>query len=397
MKRLSIGRRTLALAAVLAVLFGLFVWVALRAGPLTPVRVTVDTVQRHEVAPALFGIGIVEPRQAYRIGPTVSGRLGRIEVQVGDAVRAGQLLGEMDPVDLDDRVIAQQAAFERARAGVLAAEAQLQDLSTRRAFAEVQARRYEQLRAARSVSDEAAEARRQEWQVTEAGHAAARANLDAARQELARARAEREGLARQRANLRLVSPVTGIVAARAVDPGTTVVAGQAVVEVVDPTVLWLNVRFDQLRASGLRTGLPARIALRSRSGETLPGKVARVEPIADAVTEEALAKVAFEPIPQPPPAIGELAQVTIALPARPAVPVVPNASIQRSNGQAGVWVVDGGSLRFAPARLGASDLDGRVEVLEGLKEGERIVVYSERALDAHSRIEIVDRLAGARP
>lgn len=397
MKRLSIGRRTLALAAVLAVLLGLFAWVALRAGPLAPVRVTVATVERHAITPALFGIGIVEARQTFRIGPTAAGRLARIDVQVGDAVRAGQVLGEMDPVDLDDRVLAQQAVLERARAGVLAAEAQLHDLSVRRAFAETQARRYEQLRAARSVSEEAAETRRQEWQVAEAGHVAARANLDVARQELARVRAEREGVVRQRANLRLVAPVAGIVAARAVDPGTTVVVGQAVVDVVDPSALWLNVRFDQLRASGLRAGLPARIALRSRSGESIPGQVARAEPVADAVTEEALAKIAFEPIPQPPPAIGELAQVTIALPARPAVPVVPNASIQRSNGQAGAWVVDGGSLRFAPVRLGASDLDGHVEVLEGLKEGERIVVYSERALDARTRIEIVDRLAGARP
>lgn len=79
------------------------------------------------------------------------------------------------------------------------------------------------------------------------------------------------------------------------------------------------------------------------------------------------------------------------------MPAVHNASIQRSNGQAGVWVIEDGSLRFAPVRLGASDLDGHVEVLEGLKEGERIVIYSERALDARTRIEIVDRLAGARP
>lgn len=397
MKRPSIGRRTLALAAVLAILLALFAWVALRAGPLAPVRATVATVERQAISPALFGIGIVESRQTYRIGPTLAGRLARIDVQVGDAVRAGQVLGEMDPVDLDDRVLAQQAALERARAGVLAAQAQLHDLSARRAFAGTQARRYEQLRAARSVSDEAAEARRQEWQVAEAGYAAARANLDAARQELARVRAEREGLVRQRANLRLVAPVAGIVSARAVDPGTTVVAGQAVVDVVDPSALWLNVRFDQLRASGLRAGLPARIALRSRGGDSLPGKVARVEPVADAVTEEALAKIAFDPVPQPTPAIGELAQVTIALPARPAVPVVHNASIRRSNGQIGVWVVDEGSLRFAPVRLGASDLDGRVEVPEGVKEGERVVVYSERALDARTRVEVVERLEGARP
>src|SRR5690606_34837435 len=148
------------------------------------------------------------------------------------------------------------------------------------------------------------EARRQELQVADAGLLAARANLDAARQELARARADGEALASQRANLRLVAPVGGLVALRAADPGTTVVAGQSVVDVVDPASLWVNVRFDQLRASGLRAGLPARIVLRSRAGEQIAGKVLRVEPMADAVTEEALAKVAFDALPDPMPSIG---------------------------------------------------------------------------------------------
>lgn len=391
---LSIHGRTLALAGVLVLLLGLLAYVALRAGPLAPVPVTLVTVESREITPALFGIGTVEARYTHKIGPTFAGRLKRVEVQSGDHVKTGQLLGEMDPVDLDDKIGAQDAALKRGEASVLAVEAQIQEVSARKAFAASQASRYEQLLSARSVSEEAVEAKRQEFQIAQASLSAARANLEASRQELARLRAEREGLIRQRANLRLVSPVNGLVTRRDADPGTTVVAGQAVVEVVEPDSIWINVRFDQQRALGLRAQLPARIVLRSQSGEPLPGRVTRVEPHADAVTEEVLGKVEFNQRPQTIPPIGELAEVTVALAAQKPMPVVPNASVQRVDGHLGVWVVDDGSLRFAPVKTGATDPEGRVQIREGLSGGERVVVYSEKALNGNSRIKIVDRVVG---
>ena len=80
---------------------------------------------------------------------------------------------------------AQGAALKRTESVVQAAEAQVREASARKAYAENQANRYEQLLQARTASEEAVEGKRQERQVTEAGLAAARANLDAARQELA--------------------------------------------------------------------------------------------------------------------------------------------------------------------------------------------------------------------
>jgi len=52
-------------------------------------------------------------------------------------------------------------------------------------------------------------------------------------------------------------------------------------------------------------------------------------------------------------------------------------------------------LRFVPIRRGASDLEGNVQVVEGLKEGERIVVYSEKVLNARSTLKVVERIGGA--
>jgi hypothetical protein len=188
-----------------------------------------------------------------------------------------------------------------------------------------------------------------------------------------------------------------MVTLRHADPGTTVVAGQAVVEMIDPASLWINVRFDQLRATGLRAGLPAGIVLRSQAGRALAGHVLRVEPVADAVTEEALAKVVFDVLPESLPPLGELVEVTVVLPPLPETAVVANASVQRVGGQPGVWLLAGQALRFAPVRLGATDLDGQVQILEGLEPGASVVVYSQRALGSHTRVKIVERLPGVAP
>lgn len=386
--------RTMALGAVLLSLAGLLGYVALRAGPLSPVAVTLVTVDSQAIQPALFGIGTVEARFTHKIGPTYAGRIGRVAVQPGDRVTKGQLLGEMDPVDLDDKINAQEATIKRAEANLLAVAAQLQEVGARHAFAELQARRYEQLLSAHSVSEEGMQAKRQELQIAQAALAAARANQDASRQELVRARAERDGLTRQRVNLRLVSPVDGIVTRRDADAGTTAVAGQAVVEVVEPASIWVSVRFDQQRAQGLSAQLPAQIVLRSVAGDGIAGRVVRVEPVADAVTEEILAKVAFTESPANLPPIGALAEVTVALAAEKSMPVVPNASVQRVDGVLGVWVVQDGNLHFAPVKTGAADLQGRIQVLEGLQGGEQVVVYSYKALGANSRIKVVERIMG---
>lgn len=382
MKTLPLQRRTLTLIAVLLPMLALFVYVALRSGPLAPISVVVASVEDRAVAPALFGIGTVDARYTYKIGPTFAGRIRRVDVNVGDHVKAGQVLGEMDPVDLDDRIRGQEAAL-------LSAQAQLREAQARQAYARSQARRYEELGVGRYVSQEMVAGKRQELQVADAG-------LGAATQQIARARAEGQALTSQRSNLLLVAEVDGIVAVRNADPGTTVVAGQSVVELIDPDTLWINTRFDQVSAHGLKTGLLVRIVLRSQAGTDLPGRVLLVEPMADAVTEEMVAKIAFDRLPVPMPSIGELAEVTVSLPALAAQPVVPNASVQRVDGMLGVWTVRDGDLELVPVKLGATDLDGNIQVLEGVRRGDRVVTYSERTLTTKSRIHVVDQLKQAR-
>jgi len=380
MKNILLQRRLLALVAVIVPLVLLLLYVAVRSGPLAPVAVTLANVEMYALRPALSGIGTVEARYHYKIGPTLPGRVESLIVDVGDAVEAGQLLGEMAPVDMDERVSALQALRNRA-------EAMVREASARHVQAQAQAGRYEQLFAEQSVSEEVMTTRRQELR-------AAAAALTAAQEELARTGFELQALQKQRENLLLLAPADGVITRRDVDPGTTLLAGQAAIEMVDPDSLWVNARFDQVSAAGLAAGLPARIILHSHSRDPIPGKVLRVEPNADAVTEEMLVKVVFDQIPTPLPPIGELAEVTVDLPGLAPTPVIPDAAVQRQGADIGVWQVVDNDLVFAPVTLGRADLEGRVQVLEGLSEGDSIVVYSEKALSARNRVHVVERIPG---
>ena len=386
--------RRLLLGGLALALLGALAFVALRTGPLAPVKVQVTTVQKGRVTPEIFGIGQVEARRSWLVGPTVAGRVLGVQVDVGQAVQPGQALAEMDPVDLDQRLAALDASLARAQSTQQAAGAQVADAQARRALAAANLKRNEDLAQQAFISAGALEARAQEVASANAGLQAAQANLGGTSQDLSRLRAERAALAQQRGNLKLVAPAAAVVTARDAEAGTTVVAGQAVLRLVDPASLWVKLRVDQGRSAGLAPGLVARIALRSRPGEVFAGRVVRVEALADAVTEERLAMVAFDALPAGV-SVGEMAEVTLALPATAEHLLLPNAAVQQHEGKTGVWRLKDGTLAFAPVTLGVQGLDGTVQVLKGLNEGDTVVLYSQGALKPDARISVVEQLVPA--
>ncbi|MBE7537307.1 MAG: efflux RND transporter periplasmic adaptor subunit [Opitutaceae bacterium] len=384
MKWPRLQRRTVVLLVVLASLAVLFAFVVIRSGPLARVAVTVSKVESRAVVPAIYGMGTVQARHRYKIGPVQAGRILRVTVNVGDSVSGGQVLGEMDPVDLDARILGQEAAIRGGEAVLRQAEARL-------AFAHAQARRYEQSLVIRGTSEESVSSKQQEEDV-------AGAALQAAHDAIDRLRAELKALHAQRNNLRLVAPGDGgLVVARHAEPGSTVVGGQVVIELIDPRSLWVDARFDQISAEGLAAGLPATIVLRSRRDARIRGRVLWVEPQADVVTEETLAKIVFESEVSPIPPVGELVEATLMLPALPESPVIPNAAIRTFHGRRGVWVLTEKGIEFRPVITGRADLDGRVQVMQGLTIGDQVVVYGEKVLTPRSRSRVVKRLVEMTP
>lgn len=380
--------RLIALGLLVA---GIFAWVVTTQGPLASVKVTLEKAGSGSLSNGVFGVGVLEARRSYNLAPTLTSRVGRILVDQGDRVRAGQLLAEMDAVDLNDRVTSSEQAAERSGYAIQVAGAQLAEAQSRMQNSNAAYKRFSELRADGYVSQEMVDAKMHEKNAAQAAVTAATAALSSARLDQTRTHADASGVGKLRAQTRLLSPVDGIVTARLAEPGATVVAGQTIIQVIDPGSVWVKTRIDQKQAGLVRVGQPAEIVLRSQPQTALPGSVKRVEQIGDAITEERIVNVVFAAA-DVARMVGELAEVTIKLPQLEHSLSVPAAALKQLEKQEGVWVLQDGKVQFKPVKAGLSTLEGRTQIISGLAEGDEVIVYSQQELHPGMKVKVVPEI-----
>ena len=390
---LSRSAGLIAAAIGLAIVLG---WLIVSQGPLAPIKVTLATPTDGPLSASTFGIGTVEARRAYALGPTQASHVLRVLVDQGDVVKAGQLVAELDPVDLGERVLSGELAVARAASTILAAEAALTEAQGRALVATTEARRYHELQGKGFVSQQAVDAKVYEANAAKAAVAGATALVAAAQRDRERAQADVAGTGKLQAQGRLVSSVDGVVSARLVEPATTVVGGQAVVQVIDPTSLWVRTRIDQGQAGSVRVGQPAEIVLRSDPQRSYRGEVQRVDLVSDAVSEERIVNVGFAVRPEAI-SVGELVEVTITVAALANARWLPAAAVKRVDGRQGVWRLDEGRVAFQPVTVGITTLDGRSQILDGLAADDQLVVHSAQELRPDSRVKVVTAIVGSTP
>lgn len=374
----------------------LLAWVVATQGPLAPAKVTVGKLQTGNLVSTVFGIGTLEAKRNYNLAPTMTGRIKTVLVDQGEQVVAGQVLAEMEPVDLDEKLTGARHVAEKAANGILIAEAQLAEANSRSKLSAASLARYEGLSKRGFVSSEMIEAKRHEYDAAAAAVRASIASLAAARQDSARAHADAAGIARLREQTQLISPIDGVVVARFFEPGATVAAGQTVLQIIDPASLWVRTRIDQMQAGMLAAGQQAEIILRSNSPSPVAGVVERVDMISDAVTEERIVNVAFLAI-QSVGNIGEAAEVTISLPDVKGANFIPSAAIKRVAQHDGVWLLQDGKVRFRVVKIGTSTLDGRTQILDGIGNDDEFVVYSQQPLREELKVKVVPEIIRSNP
>ncbi|MDR3641747.1 MAG: efflux RND transporter periplasmic adaptor subunit [Humidesulfovibrio sp.] len=310
-------------------------------------------VERGSVRRELEATGIIKAQvgASVKIGAQATGAISRVFVRVGDPVKKGQVVAEIDAREL----LAQRA---EAAAKIKLAEAKA-------GYESVNLPRHQSLvrqgLEAQSTLDEALQNNR-----------VAKADAEAAR-------AARATLDVRISYTKIVSPIDGVVSQVTAQEGETVVAGLQVanlVTVLDPARLEMWIYVDETDVGRVRRELPVEFRVDSQPGRIFKGAVDRVYPdpeIRDNIVYyKALVTLDREEAQFLRPEM--TTQCSIVVDTREGVLTVPNQALKWVAGQQTVFVVDKtqpGGVRWVTPKLGLPGLE-KSEVLEGLAEGDEV-------------------------
>jgi len=321
--------------------------------------------------------------QAVTEGPVLarsSGYIRKRYVDIGDRVKEGQVLAEIEAPELDQQIKQAQAAIDQANSSVQQAEAAVQQARSNENLARVTAERWANLLkrgvVSRQDNDTAQmqyEAQQSNVQALEKAVAAGRSNSSAAQANLARLNQLQEYLT-------VRAPFAGVITVRNVDSGVLVNEGNTLlfrIAQTDRLRTYLNV--PQVDAQAVRVGQAAFLTIPDLPGRKFNGTVARTANALDPATRTLLVEVQ---VPNSSGALmpGEYAQVDLSVPRSDPPLLIPGDTlVVRSDGPQVAVVNPDGTVHFKLIQLGR-DFGDRLEVLSGLEEGQQVAVNPSDAI-----------------
>lgn len=388
-----------------------------------PVRVTEPRTRR--VTHTLETVGTFLPYEAVTVKAEVGGRIQKIYADEGARVKAGALMLQIDEEKLLLRVRQAEAVLQQAEKGLLETKAALQQAQANLQQAEADLRRaeedfrhaeatrvrYRDLLAQGIIGQQShddvatrvalaqaeVESRRAGVESARAGVENVRASVESARAEMESTRATLEIARKDLRDARVQAPFAGLISKRLVAVGDMIqtmgMGGEGrgmmtpLFDLVQIDPLKLDSSVTDKNAARVHLGQKVRVRVWSYPGREFLGRVTFLDPQMDPTTKALRFKAEFpnhEGLLRP----GMFAHVFLVTEEDVSSLFVPQAALLTQGQEYALFVVEGEKARRQTVRTGLS-LDGEVEILEGLKAGDRVVVGGQHRLSDGSRVKEV--------
>lgn len=323
------------------------------------VTVEVAALERRDLLPVYSFSANLEAVWSTDVSAKADGRIDQLLVEEGDKVTAGMILARLDTNEL--------------AAQVMQAEGQLLQAKATLEQNELNFRRMELLAKKEAIAAQTLDSARTQRDLAQGGVNAAEGNM-----LLLRARLE---------NANIISPLTGVVVKRYVQSGTFSKAGAAIVAVADVTSLLAKAVVGEAQVSELKIGIPVTVRVNALKDQEFKGTLTRLSPAAALPARTFTAEVNI-PNPKGILKAGMFAKADIAGQTRTKILAVPESSLVLREDQKTIFVVtDENKVVQKVLKLGEA-AGGWVEVLEGVKEGDKIVVAGQHKLKDGASIRI---------
>lgn len=376
----------LVLAGVLVCVLGVFLVQHVRAGATAPKsnnevpHAAIAVVKREPISNTLSVAGEFFPYQEVEIHAKVAGYIKKINVDIGDRVHNGQTLAELEIPELGAQVQGAEASVRHSQEEITRAKNEVSRAEADHVALHSAADRLQKAAAARpglvaqqEIDDSIARDRASEAQVE-----AAKAALSAAQQQLDVTRATRSQMGAMWDYSHIVAPFDGVVTWRYADTGALVQAGtsnasaQPVVKLAEVKKLRLRVPVPEALAPSVRIGSPADITVKA-TGEHFTGNVSRFTDSLDRSTRTM--QVEFDvPNNNGHLSPGMFADVVLQMQHDPQALTVPVQATRQAEGKTTVLVLDSGNRVNSRTISTGIEAPSMVEVVSGLKEGDRVIV-----------------------
>ncbi len=375
-----------------------------------PVQVTPAT--RRNITYFLTATADIAPLMQVDLFPKVSGYLERIAVNMGDSVRQGQLIAQIDRTDFLQKVREAEAkvAYARAQLAELMAgsrpeerrqaEEAVRQAQSRFDNAKLQRERVEALFKRQVISKKEMDAAEMEYTVAQAQLEASHQHLklvqEGARQEVREASQaklkEMEAILEQERirlkNTSVLAPFSGEIIRKYVDSGALVSPTTPLVNLVHIETLKVLANVLERDIPLLRQGMRVSIQTEAYPGKSFEGKVERINKALDIATRTLQAEI-YIPNTNRLLKPGMFARLRVALSEKLQTLVIPRNAILEEAGSKFIFVVKGNQALRTSIVTGFEE-DPFVEVLEGLSEGDLVVVRGQESLGDRSVVRVIE-------
>ncbi len=333
--------------------------------------VDTTTVTQGAVREQLALVGSLKPKEQVQVMARSSGKVEKVLVDVGDMVQEGQLLATLEGDELDQQVLRSEASLAVAEATLAQRQAELENAKADQA-------RTAQLAAEGLVSIQSQDSAQTRVRVVEAQLKLAEAQVRAAQADLAELKIRQQ-------QGQIVSPLTGWIAQRSVDPGALVGTNTPLLSVLRLSSLITEVRVPEQYLADMHIGNRAVVFIDALGGKAVEGRVARISPMLDAATRSGLVQVEI-PNTNDQLKAEMSARIQMDVGAERQALLVPSEAVVVRGMQTGVHVLQGNRVHFTPVQTGIST-DKGVEIVSGLAQGTTVVTKGSQNLQDGSTVE----------